>query len=74
MRIILIHAEPDLDQSICEDQIEARSKNIPRAVYKSRDGVDLPEASTFMLHATPAPILYERPISSWVEVAWLFPV
>lgn len=46
VRIILIHSEPELDQ------IEAGSKNIPRAVYKSGDGVDLPGASTFTLHAT----------------------
>lgn len=51
-----------------EDQIEARSKNIPLVVYKSRDGVELPEA--FMLHETPVLTLN---ISSRVEVVRLFP-
>lgn len=58
VRIILVHAEPNLKRSICEDQTKARSKNIPHAVYKSGDGIDLPVAFTFMLHATPAPIFY----------------
>lgn len=42
--------------------------------FTSRDDVDLPVACTFMLHATPTPILNERPVSSRVEVARLFPV
>lgn len=52
--------EPEFDQEV---QTEARNKNILCVVYKSRDGVDLPEASTFTLHATPDPILYEWLIS-----------